>query len=88
MLREVFDPSRKGPLELARITQVPILTAIPYIETRREQMGKRRRTLMLIGLSSGGIPRVVNLLCDTALAYGFADQKPTIDATTVSEMSG
>ena len=52
LLREAFDPSVKGPLELARIAPVPILTAIPYIETRREQVGKRRRTLMLIGLSA------------------------------------
>lgn len=51
-LREAFDPSVKGPLELARITPVPILTAIPYIETRWERVGKRRRALMLIGLSS------------------------------------
>jgi len=36
--------------------------------------------------ASGGIPRVINLLCDTALAYGFADQKPTIDAATVFEV--
>ncbi len=54
LLREALDPSVKGPLELARITPVPILTAIPYIETRREQMGKRRRTVMLIGLERGG----------------------------------
>ena len=36
--------------------------------------------------ASGGIPRVINLLCDTALAYGYADQKQTIDATTVFEV--
>ncbi len=36
--------------------------------------------------ASGGIPRVVNLLCDTALVYGYADQKQEIDATTVREM--
>lgn len=35
---------------------------------------------------SSGIPRVINLLCDTALAYGYADQKPTIDVDAVSEM--
>ncbi len=45
-LREAFDSSVKGPLELARIATAPILTAIPYIETRWEQVGKRRRTLM------------------------------------------
>jgi len=42
-LREIFDRSVKGPLELARIATAPILTPIPYIETRREQSGKRRR---------------------------------------------
>jgi general secretion pathway protein A len=36
--------------------------------------------------ASGGIPRIINLLCDTALAYGYADQKQTIDADTVLEM--
>ena len=36
--------------------------------------------------ASRGIPRVINLLCDTALVYGYADQKPSIDAGTVSEM--
>jgi general secretion pathway protein A len=36
--------------------------------------------------ASGGIPRIVNLLSDTALVYGYADQKPTIDASTVNEM--
>ncbi len=36
--------------------------------------------------ASRGIPRVINLLCDTALAYGFADQKKTIDAATVCEV--
>ncbi len=36
--------------------------------------------------SSRGIPRIINLLSDTALVYGYADQKPVIDASTVSEM--
>lgn len=36
--------------------------------------------------ASGGIPRIVNLLCDTALVYGYADQKAAIDAITVTEM--
>ncbi len=43
-LRDLLDPSVKGPLQLARISRVPILTAIPYIETRRERQGKKRRT--------------------------------------------
>ena len=36
--------------------------------------------------ASRGVPRVINLLCDTALVYGYADQKPSIDALTVNEM--
>lgn len=38
--------------------------------------------------ASRGVPRVINLFCDTALVYGYADQKPAIDATTVNEMLG
>jgi polysaccharide biosynthesis transport protein len=49
-LRDAFDASVKGPLELARIATVPILTAIPYIETRWEKLGKRRRTWMAVAL--------------------------------------
>jgi polysaccharide biosynthesis transport protein len=51
-LREAFDASVKGPLDLARIATVPILTAIPYIETRWERVAKRRRTWMAVCLIS------------------------------------
>jgi general secretion pathway protein A len=36
--------------------------------------------------ASRGIPRIINLLCDTALVYGYADQKRVIDEDTVGEM--
>ena len=35
---------------------------------------------------SGGTPRLLNLLCDTAMVYGFADQKEIIDDDIVAEM--
>ena len=35
---------------------------------------------------SGGIPRLINLLCDTALVYGFADQAKLISESLVDEM--
>jgi type II secretory pathway predicted ATPase ExeA len=38
--------------------------------------------------ASRGVPRLINLFCDTALVYGYADQKQAIDASTVSEMLG
>jgi len=40
----------------------------------------------LIHEYSGGVPRLINLLCDTALVYGFADQKKTVDVELVEEM--
>jgi polysaccharide biosynthesis transport protein len=49
-LRDALDASVKGPLELARIATVPILTAIPYLETKRERASKRRRTWVAVGL--------------------------------------
>ncbi len=40
----------------------------------------------LINDYSGGVPRLINLLCDTALVYGFADQKKIIDVDVIEEM--
>ena len=36
---------------------------------------------------SRGVPRLINLLCDTALVYGFAEQRRSIDARTVHEVA-
>jgi uncharacterized protein involved in exopolysaccharide biosynthesis len=49
-LRDLMNPSVKGPLELTRIVRTPILNPIPYIETRRERLGRRLRTLMVVCL--------------------------------------
>jgi type II secretory pathway predicted ATPase ExeA len=35
---------------------------------------------------SGGIPRLVNQLCDTALVYGFADQRQRVDLATMEQV--
>ncbi len=40
----------------------------------------------LIHKYSGGIPRLINLLCDTAMVYGFADQLAEIDEDLVVDM--
>ena len=32
---------------------------------------------------SGGLPRIINLLCDTALVYGYAENRATLDAELV-----
>ena len=63
-----------------------------YIRHRLSVAGPGREGLFTadacnaIFAASRGIPRVINLFCDTALVYGYADQKQTIDATTVKEM--
>jgi putative secretion ATPase (PEP-CTERM system associated) len=36
---------------------------------------------------SNGVPRLINLLCDTALVYGYAEQSRTIDAKLVTDVA-
>lgn len=63
-----------------------------YIRHRLALAGAERPDLFsdeaceAIYAGSGGIPRVINLLCDMSLAYAFAEQKPTIDAAVVAEV--
>jgi general secretion pathway protein A len=35
---------------------------------------------------SGGVPRLINQLCDLALVYGFAEQRPRIDGEIMSQV--
>jgi type II secretory pathway predicted ATPase ExeA len=35
---------------------------------------------------TGGVPRLVNLVCDTALVYGFSDQQTIIAADLVEQV--
>lgn len=37
---------------------------------------------------SAGVPRLINVLCETALVYGFAEQKPDIDAQVIHDVAG
>jgi type II secretory pathway predicted ATPase ExeA len=45
-----------------------------------------RNAINLIYQASGGIPRVINTLCDTSLVYGYADQSPTLDSKLVDRV--
>jgi general secretion pathway protein A len=40
----------------------------------------------LIASASGGIPRMINVLCDTALVYGFANDQKVISDQIVSDV--
>ncbi len=37
--------------------------------------------------ATGGVPRLINLLCDTTLVYGYAEQREQIDAQLVSDVA-
>jgi general secretion pathway protein A len=42
--------------------------------------------LVLVHDCTGGVPRVINIVCDTALVYGFSDQRAEIDTDIVEQV--
>lgn len=86
--------------ELAQLNQrigvsyhIPHLTqdeTAAYIALRIEKAGGKpdifaSPAVDLIYRASRGVPRTINLLCDAALVYGFADQKPIIDVGIIEQ---
>jgi general secretion pathway protein A len=62
-----------------------------YIAFRLERAGGTMslfttEALDLLYRTSGGIPRTINLLCDSALVYGFADELSVIDKHIVEQV--
>jgi len=61
-----------------------------YIQHRLKSAGASdlniftREAVQTIFENSNGIPRVVNLICDLALVYGFAEQRRTIDTDIIT----
>jgi general secretion pathway protein A len=43
-------------------------------------------TYPLIWQATGGVPRLINLVCDTALVYGYAEQVPRIELRLVEQV--
>jgi hypothetical protein len=39
----------------------------------------------LVHRRSGGVPRIINVICDAALVYGYAEDRPKIDRFLVQE---
>lgn len=63
-----------------------------YIKFRLEKSGGRNdiftpKAIDMIYSLSGGIPRSINLLCQAALVYGFADEAKTVDKTIIDQIS-
>lgn len=62
-----------------------------YIAFRLKAVGAPRplftqEACSLIAAASGGIPRMVNVLCDTALVYGFANDRKVISDQLVKDV--
>jgi hypothetical protein len=59
-----------------------------YIDTRLRIAGARRRVFTeravdLVAEQSSGVPRVINIIADTALVYAFSAQDQTVDVDTI-----
>jgi general secretion pathway protein A len=62
-----------------------------YISFRLQAAGAERIMFSLeacnrIAAASGGIPRMINILCDTALVYGYANGRQTISSELVNHV--
>lgn len=75
-----------------RLTPLEVLDTREYIRHRLEAGGGRRELFedaacAVVHHYSSGIPRLINLLCDAALVYGFADQCETINEELVTDVA-
>jgi len=62
-----------------------------YINFRLQSVGGRQplftpEACALIAAASGGVPRMINVLCDTALVYGFANDQKLIGERLVKDV--
>ncbi|MEI8298008.1 MAG: AAA family ATPase [Pseudomonadota bacterium] len=62
-----------------------------YVEHRLRASGSRdglftRDALELVHVHSGGVPRLINQLCDMSMVYGYAVKQSIIDADLVREV--
>jgi type II secretory pathway predicted ATPase ExeA len=73
------------------ITPLPREDTHAYVKHRLRVAGGREDILSsdaieLVHARTGGVPRLINQVCDTALVYGFADQRPQIDAELIGQV--
>ena len=62
-----------------------------YIEARLSVAGRTKKlfsqsAIEAVAKWSGGVPRMINIICDTALVYGFAGDWPVIDAKIIDQV--
>jgi len=64
---------------------------VGYVRHRMAVAGGRPElfapeALQLVHECTGGVPRLINLVCDTALVYGFADQRTVVTADLIEQV--
>lgn len=62
-----------------------------YVNHRLKTAGAQRRIFTedatrLIARLSGGVPRTINIICDTSLVYGFATESPLVGPDLVEQV--
>jgi general secretion pathway protein A len=62
-----------------------------YVQHRLKVAGRTAQlfspeAVELVHDCTGGIPRLVNMVCDTALVYGFSEQRPQIETDLVEQV--
>jgi hypothetical protein len=77
---------------MARLEPLDEKETARYIRHRIERAGGdpalfHKNALRLIYWNSGGIPRVINTLCELALVYAYADRKQKIDAVLIADIA-
>lgn len=97
---ELWDLLRRPELQqfTQRISYDYYLAPLPdvesvraYIEHRLTYAGAERQifdeeTYKEVFTSTGGVPRLINLICDTALVYGFAEEQEIIGLDIVRKV--
>jgi len=97
---ELWDLLRRPELQqfTQRISYDYYLAPLPdaesvraYVEHRLAYAGASRQifedeTFDEIFRSTGGVPRLINLICDTSLVYGYADEQETIGLEIVKRV--
>jgi len=77
---------------VAELKPLSLEDATQYIEHRLSVAGRARapifsrKALKLVHRASGGIPRLINVICDKALVLGYAASAPTIKARLIREV--
>ena len=62
-----------------------------YVDFRLKAAGAATQlfdseAVAMIGKAARGVPRTINILCDTALVYGFANSRPTIGSDIIRDV--